>query len=64
MTLSGPRAALVKVQKSRIMHRAGAASDLTPMFGPTALTGQHPGDDVSRVEQDGFVLRRRDLDEA
>jgi hypothetical protein len=35
------------------------------MFGPTALNvGQHPGDDVSRVEQDGFVLLRRDLDEA
>ena len=31
----------------------------------THLTSdQHPGDDVSRVEQDGFVLLRRDLDEA
>jgi hypothetical protein len=27
-------------------------------------SGQKPGDDVSRVEQDGFVLLRRDLDEA
>ena len=46
--------------------RAGAASDLTGMFSLTALTsgGQHSGDDVSRVEQDGFVLLRRSLDEA
>jgi hypothetical protein len=27
-------------------------------------SGQHPGDDVSRAEQDGFVLLLRDLDEA
>jgi hypothetical protein len=26
--------------------------------------GQHPGDDIARVEQDGFHLVRRDLDEA
>jgi hypothetical protein len=48
----------------RIMHRAGAASNLTRMFGLRLASGQHPGDNVSRVEQDGFVLLRRDLDEA
>ena len=48
----------------RIMHGAGAASNLTRMFGLRLASGQHPGDDVSRVEQDGFVLLRRDLDEA
>jgi hypothetical protein len=35
------------------------------MFGLTALNvGQHSGNDLSRVKQDGFVLGRRDLDEA
>ena len=28
------------------------------------MLGQHSGDDIARVEQDGSVLVRRDLDEA
>jgi len=48
-----------------IMHRAGAASDLLRCSASRRLTsGQHPGNDLSRVKQDGFVLVRRDLDEA
>jgi hypothetical protein len=37
---------------------------LTQMFGLRLASGQHPSDNVSRVEQDGFVLLSRDLDEA
>ncbi len=60
----GPKATFALLHNSS-MHRAGAASDLTRMFGLMALTsGQHLGDDFSRVKQDGFMLRRRDLDEA
>ena len=48
----------------KIMGRdhLGYQSDVQPSRRLTS--GQHPGDDVSRVKQDGFVLLRRDLDEA
>ena len=55
------------VRKERPFAEARrAASDLTRMVQPSRrlTSGQHPGDDVSRVKQDGFVLLRRDLDEA
>jgi hypothetical protein len=50
------------------LEHAPRRGGFRPKLGCSAsrrlTSGQHPGDDVSRVEQDGFVLLRRDLDEA
>jgi integrase/recombinase XerD len=54
---------VLSVEEVRLLLQAASAPQYTSGCSPLT-SGQHPSDDVSRVEQDGFMLFRRDLDEA